>query len=95
AIGLHRSAAPATMEIGFWLCRSAEGQGIVTEATRILTNLALTGLGAARVEIRCDARNERSAAVARRLGYVLESTRDEVYEGWPRQGQTWVRTRPV
>jgi RimJ/RimL family protein N-acetyltransferase len=95
AIGLHRGAAPTTMEIGFWLCQSAEGRGIVTEATRILTNLALTSLGATRVEIRCDVRNERSAAVARRLGYVLESTRDEVYEGWPRQGQTWVRTRPV
>jgi RimJ/RimL family protein N-acetyltransferase len=95
AIGLHRGAAPTTMEIGFWLCRSVEGRGIVTEATRTLTNLALTRLGAARVEIRCDARNERSAAVARRLGYDLEDTRDEVYEGWPRRAQTWVRTRPV
>ena len=95
AIGLHRGAAPGTMEIGFWLCRSAEGRGIATEATRILTNLALTRLGAERVEIRCDSRNERSAAVPRRLGYVLEDTRDEVYEGSPRQAQTWVRTQPV
>lgn len=95
AIGLHRGAGPGTMEIGFWLCRSAEGQGIVSEATRILTNLALTGLGATRVEIRCDVRNERSAAVPRRLGYVLEATRDEVYEGTPRQGQVWARTEPV
>jgi RimJ/RimL family protein N-acetyltransferase len=95
AIGLHRGAAPGTMEIGFWLCRSAEGQGVATEATRILTDLALTRLGATRVEIRCDVRNERSAAVARRLGYVLEATRDEVYEGTPRVGQVWVRTRPA
>lgn len=95
AIGLHRGAAPGTLEIGFWLCRSAEGGGIVTEATRILTNLALTRLGAARVEIRCDIRNERSAAVPRRLGYILEATRDEVYEGVPRRAQTWVRTQPV
>jgi RimJ/RimL family protein N-acetyltransferase len=95
AIGLHQGAEPGTREIGFWLCRSAEGQGIATEAARILTNLALTRLGAARVEIRCDVRNERSAAVARRLGYVLEATRDEVYEGRPRQGQVWVRAEPV
>lgn len=95
AIGLHRGAAPATMEIGFWLCRSAEGQGIATEATRLLTDLALTKLGAERVEIRCDTRNERSSAVARRLGYVLEATRDEVYEGLARRGETWVRTEPV
>ena len=95
AIGLHRGAAPTTMEIGFWLVQSAEGQGIATEATRILTNLALTRLGAKRVEIHCDARNERSAAVPRRLGYILEETRDELYEGRPRQAQTWVRTQPV
>ncbi|HTE17028.1 MAG TPA: GNAT family N-acetyltransferase [Armatimonadota bacterium] len=95
AIGLHRGDAPATMEIGFWLCRSAEGQGIVTEATRILTNLALTRLGAERVEIRCDTLNERSSAVARRLGYELADTRDEVYEGTPRRAETWVRTHPV
>jgi ribosomal-protein-serine acetyltransferase len=95
AIGLHQGAAPGTLEIGFWLCRSAEGHGIVTEATRILTNLALTRLGAARVEIRCDTRNERSAAVPRRLGYILKETRDEVYEGSPRRAQTWVRTQPV
>ena len=95
AIGLHRGAAPGTMEIGFWLCRSAEGQGIATEATRLLTNLALASLGAARVEIRCDVLNERSAAVPRRLGYDLEDTRDEVHEGTPRRAQTWVRTEPV
>lgn len=95
AIGLHRGAAPGTMEIGFWLCESAVGQGIATDATRLLTNLALTTLGAARVEIRCDTRNERSAAVPRRLGYILEDTRDEVHEGSPRSAQTWVRTEPV
>ncbi len=95
AIGLHRGAAPGTMEIGFWLCRSAEGQGIVTEATRLLTNLALTTLGAARVEIRCDVLNERSAAVPRRLGFALEDTRDEIHEGTPRRAQTWVRTHPI
>ncbi len=95
AIGLHRGAEAGTMEIGFWICRSAEGQGIVTEATRILTDLALTTLAATRVEIRCDERNERSAAVARRLGYALEETRDEVYEGTPRRGQVWVRAEPA
>jgi RimJ/RimL family protein N-acetyltransferase len=95
AIGLHRGAAPATLEIGFWLCRSAEGQGIATEATRILTNLALTSLGAERVEIRCDVHNERSAAVPRRLGFVLVETRDEIHEGTPRRAQTWVRTQPL
>ena len=66
-----------------------------TEAARLLTNLALTKLGAARVEIRCDVLNERSAAVPRRLGYALEDTRDEIYAGRPRRAQTWVRTEPL
>ncbi|HEX8454061.1 MAG TPA: GNAT family N-acetyltransferase [Longimicrobium sp.] len=95
AIGLHRGDPQRAMEIGFWLCESAVGQGIATEATRILTNLALTTLGATRVEIRCDVLNERSAAVPRRLGYVLEDTREEVFEGAVRTAQTWVRTEPV
>lgn len=95
AIGLHPNVAAGTVEIGFWVCQSAQGRGIVTGAARLLTNLALTRLGARRVEIRCDVRNERSAAVARRLGFVLADTRDEVYEGHSRRAQTWVRTRQV
>ena len=95
AIGLHPGAAPGTLEIGYWLVQDAMGRGIATEATRILTNLAFTALGASRVEIRCDASNERSGAVPRRLGFVLEETRDEVYEGRPRLGQVWARTRPL
>lgn len=95
AIGLHRTDAPGTMEIGFWLCESAVGQGIATEATRILSNLALTTLGATRVEIRCDVLNDRSAAVPRRLGFALDDTREEVFGGAARTAQTWVRTEPV
>jgi RimJ/RimL family protein N-acetyltransferase len=95
AIGLHRGAAAGTMEIGYWLRHDAVGQGIATEAARILTHLAFTALGASRVEIRCDAANERSGAVPRRLGFVLEDTREEVYEGRPRLGQLWARTGPL
>lgn len=95
AIGMHRSAEPDTLEIGYWICRSAEGQGYVTEAARLLTNLALTRLGAARVEIRCNVLNERSAAVPRRLGFTLAGERDEIYAGEPRRAQTWARTEPV
>ena len=57
------------MEIGLSLCESAVGQGIATEATP-----SPSTLGAARVEIRRDILDERGAAVARRLGYVLRDT---------------------
>lgn len=61
-------------EIGYWLRSDCEGRGFVTEAVRALTALCFERLGAQRVEIRCDSRNLRSAAVARRVGYQLEAT---------------------
>lgn len=59
-------------EIGYWLRTSAVGHGYMTEAVRVLTRSAFEQMGANRVEIRCDARNDRSRAVAERCGYVLE-----------------------
>ncbi len=59
-------------EIGYWVRASATGQGYITEAVKMLVEYAFTHLGAYRVEIRCNERNERSAAVARRLGFVQE-----------------------
>jgi len=59
-------------EIGYWIRASAEGSGYVTEAIRLLTDYALDSLKANRLEIRCDELNVRSAAVPKRLGYVLE-----------------------
>ena len=44
----------------------------MTEAVRLLTEYLFTHLGAQRVEIRCDARNQRSAEIARRLGFQEE-----------------------
>jgi RimJ/RimL family protein N-acetyltransferase len=58
--------------IGYWLRTSATRRGYVTEAVRLLTDFAFDTLGAQRVEICCDVRNWRSAAVAERLGFVRE-----------------------
>jgi RimJ/RimL family protein N-acetyltransferase len=44
----------------------------MTEAVKGIADFAFTQLEARRVEIRCDARNEKSAAVARRAGFDLE-----------------------
>ncbi len=59
--------------IGYWLRRTAEGHGYMAEAVRLLTDYAFDHLNAHRVEIRCDARNQRSAAVAEQLGFVREA----------------------
>ncbi len=73
--GLHRiDWAVRKFEIGYWIRPDAAGQGHVGEAVRLLTALAFDRLGARRVEIRCDARNLKSRAVAERGGFELEGT---------------------
>ncbi|MDQ2784664.1 MAG: GNAT family N-acetyltransferase [Chloroflexota bacterium] len=69
-----RNLAVPSFEIGYWLRQSAEGHGYMSEAVRIVTSFLFDDLRAQRVEIRCDARNQRSGAVAARLGYPLEGT---------------------
>jgi len=61
-----------SFEIGYWLRKSAEGHGYMTEAVRLLTDFAMGKLEANRIMIQCDERNTHSANVARRLGYVQE-----------------------
>jgi len=73
--GLHRFDWDVRrFEIGYWARTTFAGQGYVSEAVSGITAFAFTHLKANRVEIRCDARNDRSAAVARRCGFLLEGT---------------------
>ena len=59
-------------EIGYWLRTSAEGHGYMREAAQLLVDFAFGQLGANRVMMRIDERNQRSLAVAERLGFVRE-----------------------
>jgi RimJ/RimL family protein N-acetyltransferase len=73
--GLHRiNWDVPRFEIGYWARSAYAGQGYITEAVCGITDFAFNRLGAERIEIRCDALNERSTAVARRAGYPLEAT---------------------
>lgn len=58
--------------IGYWLCKSAQGQGAMSQASRLICRVAFESLGAQRVHIECDAQNSRSAQVAHRLGFTRE-----------------------
>jgi RimJ/RimL family protein N-acetyltransferase len=73
-IGLHRIHwdVPA-FEIGYWLRTSAHSNGYMIEAVNGMTKFGFEVLNAERMEIRCDTRNEKSAAVARRAGYQQEA----------------------
>ncbi|CAM3425679.1 MULTISPECIES: GNAT family N-acetyltransferase [Saccharibacillus] len=82
ASGLHRFDWNARrFEIGYWIRSSLAGRGLVTEAVNGVTAFAAERLDANRIEIRCDERNVRSAAVARRAGFALEG----VLRSWRRE----------
>ncbi|MBB2484291.1 GNAT family N-acetyltransferase [Mitsuaria sp. WAJ17] len=72
--GLHRMDWDLRrFEIGYWVRSTAQGQGYVSEMVQLLGRLAFEQLRARRLEIRCDARNARSRAVAERNGFQLEA----------------------
>lgn len=73
--GLHRIDWDIPkFEIGFWCRTSKIGNGYVTEGVKALSEMAFKQLDAARVEIRCADKNIKSAAVAKRLGFLHEGT---------------------
>ena len=59
-------------EIGYWLRTPHCGKGYMNEAVRAVERLCFDTFKAARVEIRCDERNQPSRRVAERAGYTLE-----------------------
>ena len=73
--GLHRiDWSVPRFEIGYWVRTSLAGRGYASEMVHAMTRLAFNTLGAPRVEIRCDPRNERSWRVAERCGFTFEGT---------------------
>ena len=74
------------VELGYWLRSDATGRGYVTEAGVALLEIASSLSRFDLAEIRCHPQNLASAAVPRRLGFVLESTADDV--------QIWTRVIP-
>ena len=74
-IGFHNvNWLNKNVEMGYWLSRRFEGQGIATDACRALVDYAFSEWMLNRVEIRCGTGNQRSAAVPKRLGFTLEGT---------------------
>ncbi|MGV3618683.1 MAG: GNAT family N-acetyltransferase [Fimbriimonas sp.] len=57
-----------SFDLGYWCRASFQGQGFVTEATRAVIETCFETMGAQRIEIRCDVKNDRSQAVALRCG---------------------------
>ncbi|WP_298422335.1 GNAT family protein [uncultured Kordia sp.] len=69
-------------EIGYWLSKEYQGQGIITKSVAKLCDFIFNKLGFNRVEIKCAVGNAPSNGVPKRLGFT--------FEGIERQGE-WIR----
>ncbi len=74
-------ADPSAVEIGWtWLAASAQGTGINLESKLLLIRYAFEQVGVARVDLKTDARNERSRRAIEGLGAHFEG----VLRNWSR-----------
>ncbi|MDY7227106.1 GNAT family N-acetyltransferase [Hyalangium rubrum] len=69
---LLKRAGLGALEVGYWLRLDAVGQGIASEMASALVKIAFEFDKVKRMDLMCSPRNERSAAVARRLGFTFE-----------------------
>lgn len=73
-VGLLTRGGLGARELAYWVRADVAGQGFATEMAAAATRVGLEVEGLRRVDIQVDVGNERSAAVARRLGFHFEGT---------------------
>ncbi len=96
SVGLHDQVGELGREVGYWIAADHEGRGYVTEAVAALVRVGFETMELDRLEIHCDPRNERSAAVPARLGFTHESTlprRIRGPDGTPQDSMVWTLYR--
>jgi RimJ/RimL family protein N-acetyltransferase len=94
--GLHTRVGKQALEIGYWIHVDHINRGLATETSAALTKVAFEINGVDRVEIHCDPKNVRSAAVPRKLGFLHEATlrqRTRTADGTPRDTMIWTLLR--
>lgn len=73
--GLHiRTIFAWTREIGYWIHKDYNGQGLATELAGALTKVGFEVDRMQRIEIRVDPENAASLKVIRKAGYTYEGT---------------------
>jgi RimJ/RimL family protein N-acetyltransferase len=90
----HMSWEDECCEVGYWIAGAYEGRGLISEAVGLL-EAELLRLGFFRIEIRCDPKNLRSAAVPKRCGYELEAIlkSHKIEQGERRDTMIWSKLR--
>jgi RimJ/RimL family protein N-acetyltransferase len=72
ATGLRISGYTRSAEVGYWVDGGYEGRGLVSRAVAALLDHGFAHLGIERVGLNTDSSNQRSRALAERLGFVQE-----------------------
>lgn len=60
--------------IGYWISENYGGKGIATQSVSKLMRIGFNELGLNKIEIRCASKNNKSRAIAERLGFTHEAT---------------------
>ena len=73
--GFHRLNIQNNIgELGYWLCKDFNGNGIITRAVVELMKIGFTEYNLNKIEIRCAENNLKSRAIPERLGFTYEAT---------------------
>lgn len=98
AMGLHVVPAHRRAEVGYWIARAAWGQGIATEALRVVIAHGFDVLDLHRIDAQHYQENPASGAVMRKAGMTREGRlRGVVFrDGVPRDNDIYsiLRTDP-
>lgn len=72
-IGAHNQQHDTKIcEIGYWLAKDVQGHGVMTRAVKGFVHMLFHDYGFQRLTIRCAPENQRSRAIAERLGFTQE-----------------------
>lgn len=69
---VKRSESKKKLEIGYWLDKKFSGQGIMTNAVKILEKVVFDTDDWRKIEIHCDTNNISSQNIPKRLDYHLD-----------------------
>src|SRR5712691_10333480 len=70
--GMRINPYASSGDVGYWIDAEFEGRGITSRSARALVTSVFNELGLSKVELRTSIANQRSRAVAERLGFVYE-----------------------
>jgi ribosomal-protein-serine acetyltransferase len=66
-------------DVGYWLAAWAGGRGLASRAVAAMIDYAFSQVGVNRIGLQAEVGNERSEALAKRLGFTHEGTRREAW----------------